>query len=291
MTILIVSSTEDPASTNMKKCLLEHKDWEKYGKLFDHPVYHNKTIDSILVTIDDRHIRHENIDREVSEALNIELHQLIVVSRHRSKTGEPTLTTHPLGNFGEARFGGRDKTFVTSSPKLMTTLLRLIKKHAAADNLYHQVSFEVTHHGPYVDIPAFFAEVGSIEEEWRKEPPAKAVADAIFELLSKYHSEDELPKDTPVLVGVGGGHYAPRFTDLVFEKNVAFGHMIPNYQIEAGLIDKEILQKVFDATPNLAGVYIHRKSLKKSVVIWFEKVFEEMSIRVFRSVDLKPLSQ
>lgn len=291
MTVLIVSSTEDPASTNMKKYLLKHKGWEEYGELFNHRVYQNSIIDSILVTIDDRHIRHENIDKEVSDSLGVNLHQLIVVSRHRSKTGEPTLTTHPLGNFGEARFGGRDKTFVESSPRLMTTLLRLIKKHADIDKLHHQVSFEVTHHGPYVDIPAFFAEVGSTEEEWRKEPPAKAVADAVFELLSTYHSEDDLSKDTPVLVGVGGGHYAPRFTDLVFEKNVAFGHMIPTYQIDAGLIDKEVLQRVFDATPNFSGVYIHRKGLKKSVVRWFEKVFEEMNIRVFRSVDLKPLSQ
>ncbi|HDO19820.1 MAG TPA: transposase [Thermoplasmatales archaeon] len=289
MTILIVSSTEDPASTNMKKYLLKHNGWQDHGEIFNHPVYKNDVIDSLLVTIDDRHIRHENINREVSDNFDIHLHQLIVVSRHRSKTGEPTLTTHPLGNFGEARFGGRDRTFVKSSPRLMTTLLRLIKKHAKNNGLYHQVSFEATHHGPYVDIPALFAEVGSTEEEWRKEPPAKAIADAIFELLSKYKSEDDLPKDMPVLVGIGGGHYAPRFTDLVFEKKVAFGHMIPNYQIDAGLIDREILQKVFDATPGFDGVYIHRKALKKSMVRTFEEMLEEMDIKIWRSADLKAL--
>ena len=290
MTTLIVSSTEDPASTNIKKFLLEFGEWDETDEMFSHRVYESKKLDSIIVTIDDRHIRHENIDREVMESLNVELHQLVVVSRHRSKTGEPTLTTHPLGNFGEARFGGRDRTFVKSSPRLMTELLRLLKKHAENDNLYHEVCFEVTHHGPYVDIPALFVEVGSTEEEWKNETPAKTVARALLELLSRYRSEEDFSSDIPVLVGVGGGHYAPRFTELAFQKKVAFGHMIPNYQIESNLVDEEIIRKCIEATPDFKGVYIHRKGLKKQHVRYFEKLFEDMEIRIFRSADLSPLS-
>jgi len=290
MTVLIVSSTEDPASTNIKKFLLEIGDWNKFGEIFSHPVYLDENIDSIIVTIDDRHIRHENIDKEVIEELNISVDLLIVVSRHRSKTGEPTLTTHPLGNFGEAKFGGRDRTFVKSSPKLMTELLRLLKRRAKQDNLYHQVSFEVTHHGPFVEVPALFVEVGSTEEEWRNEKPARSVAKAVYELLSNYRSENDFSEEIPVLIGIGGGHYAPRFTDLAFEKKVAFGHMIPSYQIEAGLVDEEIIKKCIEATPGFSGVYIHRKALKKSEVREFERMFEDMQIRVFRSADLSPLS-
>lgn len=290
MTTLIVSSTEDPASTNIKKFLLEFEEWKEIGEAFSHKVYRSRKLDSIVVTIDDRHIRHENIDKEVRDYLNIDIHQLIVVSRHRSKTGEPTLTTHPLGNFGEARFGGKDRTFVRSSPKLMTELLRLLKKYAKQDNLYHEVCFEVTHHGPYVDIPALFVEVGSTEEEWRNEVPARTVARAVIELLSRYRSENDFPSDIPVLIGIGGGHYAPRFTELAFEKKVAFGHMIPNYQVESGLVDKEIIMKCVGATPGFSGVYIHRKGLKKQQVREFEQLFREMGIRVFRSSDLSPLS-
>ena len=289
MVTLIVSSTEDPASTNMKKYLLIDYNWSEIEEMFGHAVYSSDDLNSIIVTIDDRHIRHEEIDKEVEDHLGIKIHQMVTVSRHRSKTGEPTLSTHPLGNFGEAKFGGRDRTFVKSSPKLMTTLLRLIKKHATARNLYHQVTFEATHHGPYVHVPAFYAEVGSNENEWRNDLPAKVVADSILELLSSYGSERDLPGDIPVLVGIGGGHYVPRFTDLVFKKNVAFGHMIPNYQIDTGLIDMGILQKVFDATPGFSGVYIHRKSLKKSVTREFERMFRDMDVRVWRSADLDPL--
>ena len=290
MSVLIVSSTEDPASTNIKNFLLEIGKWEDFGELFSHTVYADKNIDSIIVTIDDRHIRHENIDKEVEEGLGIDVDLLIVVSRHRSKTGEPTLTTHPLGNFGEARFGGRDRTFVKSSPKLMTELLRLLRKHAKQDNLYHQVCFEATHHGPYVDVPALFVEVGSTEEEWRNEKPARTVAKAVYELLSTHRSEEDFPDDIPVLIGIGGGHYAPRFTDLAFEKKVAFGHMVPSYQIEAGLVDREIIEKCIEATPGFKGIYIHRKAMKKSEVREFERLFEEMRIKVFRSADLSPLS-
>ena len=290
MTVLILSSTEDPASTNIKKFLLEIGSWKKFGEFFSHPAYLDENIDSLITTIDDLHIRHENIDKEAIEELNINVDLLIVVSRHKSKTGEPTLTTHPLGNFGEAKFGGRDRTFVKSSPKMMTELLRLLKKYAKLDNLYHQVSFEVTHHGPFVEVPALFVEVGSIEEEWRNERPARSVAKAVYELLSNYRSENDFPEEMPVLIGIGGGHYAPRFTDMALEKKVAFGHMIPSYQIEAGLIDEEIIRKCIEATPGFSGVYMHRKGMKKFEVRKFERMFEDMQIRVFRSADLSPLS-
>ena len=64
------------------------------------------------------------MEKELFEKLNLKPKLAIFVSRHRSKTGEPTLTTHPIGNFAEAKFGGRPKTLVKSSPKLMTHLLR-----------------------------------------------------------------------------------------------------------------------------------------------------------------------
>jgi len=242
-----------------------------------------------MITINDEAIRHENLDKEIERELNIKPKLAIFISRHRSKSGKPTLSTHPIGNYVEAKFGGKSRTLTKSSPKLMTHLLRIIKKNANLAKTYHQISFEVTHHGPYLGIPTFFTEVGSTEEEWRKRAPAKIIAKSVLELLGEYHREEQMPKEIPVLIGIGGGHYAPRFTDIIFEKKVAFGHMIPTYQIEYGNINGEMLQKTIDATPNLTGIYLHRKSLKKSQVTEYKKWFEEIDIPVVSSKELPDL--
>lgn len=290
MTILIVSSTEDLASTNIKKGLLEQSNWDEIDTFYDNTVYRHSNIEEIvIITINDSKIRHEHIDKEVEEKLGIKPRQAIFISRHRSKTGAPTLTTHPIGNYGEAEFGGEKRTLPKSSPRMMTHLLRIMKKNAEQARLYHKVCLEVTHHGPYLDIPVFFAEVGSTEEEWRKQEPANIVATSILELLESYHYEEDFSDDIPVLLGVGGGHYAPRFTDIILEKKAAFGHMIPTYQIEMGNIDSEMLEKALKATPNVRGVYLHRKALKKSQVSEYKRWFQEKGIPVISSKELPDL--
>jgi len=290
MTVLIISSTEDPASNNIKKELLELSNWNEIDTFYNNTVYqHSKMKNIIIVTINDRMIRHENIDKEVEEKLNIKPRQAIFISRHTSKTEKPTLTTHPIGNYGTAELGGKTKTLPKSSPRMMTQLLRIIKRNAKQEKIYHKVCLEVTHHGPYIEIPVFFVEVGSNEEEWKKQKPANIIAKSILELLQTYHYEEDLPEDIPVLLGIGGGHYAPRFTDIILEKKAAFGHMIPRYQIEAGNINEEMLEKALRSTPNVRGVYIHKKSLKKSQVSNYKKWFQDKGIPVISSKELPSL--
>ena len=219
ITVLIVSSLLDPASINIKERILEQSEWEEIDTLYNNPVYrHLNMKDIVIITINDRKIRHENLDKEIEEKLNLIPKQAIFISKHTSKTGAPTLTTHPIGNYGDAQFGGKTKTLSISSPKLMTRLLRILKKNAKQANLYHKVCFEVTHHGPYMSIPTLFVEIGSNKEEWVKKEPANIVAKSILALLSSYHYEEDFTDDITVLVGIGGGHYAPRFTDVALEK-------------------------------------------------------------------------
>ena len=287
MTVLIISSTLDPASTNIKNSLLEQSSWEDIDTFHDNPVYRHATLkDVIIVTIKDRKITHENLDKEIGNKLKIKPKQAIFISRHTSKTGRPSLTVHPIGNYGDAQFGGKPRTLVKSSPRLMTHLLKLMKKNLQKSNLIHHICYEVTHHGPYLEIPTLFAEVGSTEKEWNKKEPANIIAQSIIELLQKYRYEENLPDDIPVLIGVGGGHYAPRFTDVAFEKKTAFGHMIPSYHIDAGNINQEIFEKALQTTPNVKGAYIHRKALKKSQVSEYKQWFQNHGIPVISSKEL-----
>ena len=290
MVVLIISSTIDPASINIKNNILKQTTWKEINTFNDNPVLqHTKMKDIILVTINDRKITHENLEKEVKDKLGINPKQAIFISRHTSKTGEPTLTVHPIGNYGTAEFGGKNKTLVKSSPKIMTNLLRILNQKAIQERLYHKICFEVTHHGPYMGIPTLFIEVGSNKEEWVKSKPAEVVAKSLIEHLKEYLYEEDMPKDTQVILGIGGGHYAPRFTDVALEKNVAFGHMIPKYQIEEGNIDDAMLEQSIEKTPNIKGVYFHRKSLKKSQIREYKQWFDQKDIPMISSKELVDL--
>jgi D-aminoacyl-tRNA deacylase len=290
MTVLIISSTEDPASTNIKNSLLEQTTWDEHGTFYNTPVFrHASMTNLVIVTIPDKKIRHENIDTEIYEQLHIEPKIAIFLSRHRSKMGEPTLTVHPIGNYGDAKFGGKPKTLIPAAPRMMTHLLRLIKKNLQPTDLKYQVCYEVTHHGPFLKIPTLFVEVGSTEIQWQQKEPASIIASSLLELLAKYHYEEEYPNDIPVLLGIGGGHYAPRFTEVALAKKIAFGHMIPTYQIDGGNIDDEILEKTIQATPNINGVYLHKKELKKSQVTHYRNWFENKGISIISSKNLPDL--
>lgn len=287
MTTLLVASSEDPASTNMKNILLEQMSWEEHDVFYATPVY--RTNEIVLVTIPDKKIRHENIDIEVRDQLGVKPKIVVFLSRHRSKMGEPTLTVHPIGNYGAAEFGGRPQTLIPCAPRFMAHLLRLMKKHLQTTDLSYQVCYEVTHHGPFLEIPTVFAEVGSTETQWKDLKPAQVIAYALRDLLSTFHTEDDFSSDIPVLLGIGGGHYAPRFTDLVFEKNIAFGHMIPTYQIDEKGLDPVMLEKALQATPNVTGVYLNKKALKKSQVREYKQWFSNRGIPVVSSADLPVL--
>ena len=291
MTVVLIASTQDPASLNIKQCLLEHSSWGEHGTFATHTVYEHAEMDEILlVTITDRKITHEHLDMELHQRLNIIPKQLIFLSRHRSKMGQPTLTVHPIGNYGTAEFGGKSKTLIPSAPRLMTHLLRLIKHHKESTDLEHQVCYEVTHHGPYLETPTLFVEIGSTEQEWNKKTPGVIIAQSLLDLLQDYRYETDLSDDIPVLIGIGGGHYAPRFTKVIFEKNAAFGHMIPSYHIEAGNMTQEMIEKAMNATPKASGIYISRKAFKKSEVSEYRQWFETMGIPVLSSKELPPLS-
>lgn len=287
MTLVIVSSTEDEASTNIKKGLLDLEEWDKTNTFFDHSVYqHAKLTDVFLVTITDKTIIHEGLEQQLHDQLNLQPSQLIFISRHRSKSGEPTLSTHPIGNYGEAQFGGKTRTLTPAMPRLMTHLLRVMKDTADENKLPHQVTFEVTHHGPFLKTPTLFAEVGSTLEEWKKEKPARIVAESLLKVLNDKKYEHEYEK-TPVLIGIGGGHYAPRFTTVVLRKNVNFGHMIPSYHVNPGNIDKEMLAKALQATPDVMGVYLDKKALRKSFRTLCKTWCDELKIPLVSSKDFK----
>jgi D-aminoacyl-tRNA deacylase len=194
--------------------------------------------------IDDIHLNHDHVDRELASQ-GILLDAVVFASRHASRSGHNTLSVHPVGNYRSAAYGGRERTLVPAAPYLMAQALR----HMAADaqGLPYLVCYEVTHHGPYLETPSLFIEVGSTAREWQDRQACRVVAAAITRL--------EVPSQDTVAVGIGGGHYAPRFTDIAKRKRVAFGHMIPRYHLED--LNLGQIRQVIAATPGAQCVFAH----------------------------------
>lgn len=202
---------------------------------------------SLLLRRPGTHIHDEHLDARLPEALRSARVPLVFPSIHRSERGVPALTVHPLGNPGPgAEFGGEPRRFVPTDPRLMTETLRTL--HAENRESGLPVSFEATHHGPCLDLPAFFVEIGYASEA---APPSAAVR-----LLAKVLPRLTADGSDRVALAVGGGHYAPHFTDLALRRCWAFGHIISRHALEA--IDAETAAAAFRATPGAAGVVFSR---------------------------------
>jgi D-aminoacyl-tRNA deacylase len=269
---LIVTSKEDIASMNIRDKLLRGWSWKETGEFEGAPLLEHQGF--LMAAIPEIHLERDHIDRQVKEASGKEFDAVVFASRHRAESKIPTLTVHPIGNFAKADFGGLDGKLVRASPHLMTSSLRALREKAG--DLGFGVSFETTHHGPYLETPSFFIEIGSDESFWTHEKAAERIADAIMTTEAK---------SGKVVMGVGGGHYAPRFTDLAMDSDVSIAHMAANYALDS-LMDETIMREMIEKSGSPKLVYFHRKSMPKPKYRALEEKFAALGIESVRSDDL-----
>jgi D-aminoacyl-tRNA deacylase len=272
---LLLSSLEDIASINIRDRLLEAATWEGVGCYEGNPAYVRG--DDVLVTIDGTHLFADDVDIRVSEEMGLSIGRVLFLSRHKAASGIPTLTVHPIGNYAQADYGGRTAELVPSDPTLMTALLLQLSEKAKG--LPFQVSFETTHHGPWLSVPTTYIEIGSSEATWGHVGAAQAIASAILEAE---------PLNDPIAIGVGGGHYAPRFSEVSLSKRICFGHMLPNHFIEKE-DDALALDRMGKAAKASRSdiVYVHRKSMSRSRATQIKGLALSLGLRVMDSQDLE----
>lgn len=229
---VIVESATDPASMNIGERLRGLVHWDVKGEFLGKPILWSEPF--ALVTIPDLHIYHEHLDDQLKAEAGLAPEVIVFASKHKAASGQRTLTVHPVGNFLEARFGGEPKKFTPAAPRHQSHALRVMAALAKEARLNHGVSFEATHHGPLMNTPAFFIELGSGEEDWGDPKAAEVVARTIL----------EVPKAPRTLhcIGIGGGHYAPKHTDLARSRLASVGHIVPDHALEGGLPDEIVYE-------------------------------------------------
>ncbi len=240
--IIIGSSTSDKASINIAKKIIDLYDFKQMDEVFsDHYILSSKIDDKEvkLVTFDGSIVK----DQKISDLYEIEL--LIFISRHSSRSGIPTLTVHTPGNLGDAKLGGVPRKISISPANAMRNALiemEYQKRRLKLDEF--SVLYESTHHGPSLDVPTMFVEVGSSIKQWSNLEAAEAVAHSAIAAIRG-------SSDCEGVIGIGGPHYNEKFTQMALKQKVAFGHIVPKYAIP--YVDEYIIKQCVNRTLEEVG--------------------------------------
>ncbi|MBD3247532.1 hypothetical protein GF378_02835 [Candidatus Pacearchaeota archaeon] len=216
---LIVASKKDKAGINITTALSQHK--RKYNfYLVEKDILHE-----------------ENLSKRKLASYDF----IIFASKHKSEKQRKTLSIHAPGNWADALYGGKQGKICKTSALFLKQTFDKLNKNAKDYNLNdYEVTMECTHHGPFIDKPCMFIEIGSTEKEWKDRNAAFAVARTIKEMIEGF-------KENPynqVAIAIGGPHYCQSFNKIQLNSNVAISHVIPNYiNPVSGEMIKEALEK------------------------------------------------
>jgi D-aminoacyl-tRNA deacylase len=237
--ILLVASSKDVAGVNIARHVLSQYPFSKTNEVFqENPVY--------SAEINGKHVRFVTLKEETINAQNLPDHfahldLIVFISRHSSASGTPTLSVHTPGNFGAAELGGLPRKVSISPAAAMRDALKALMRFKEEMRLDYEVSYECTHHGPSLDVPAMFVELGSSEKQWNDLKAAEAVARAAMEAVVKFGVSER-----SAVLGIGGPHYNGRFTRMALEDEVVFSHVIPKYAVRC--VDAEVLSQCVERT-------------------------------------------
>eukprot|EP00752_Nemacystus_decipiens_P001496 g1470.t1 len=172
---------------------------------------------------------------------------VVFLSKHVAKSGVPALCVHPIGvpnPSSSTAAGGKAGRCPPPSPRLAGCLREVGRatREAGLESSF-DVTLEVTHHGPWLETPAMFVEIGSSEEHWGRADAAEVWANALTRMLGLVGSPagdtnwaNLSPSDRAekaAFVCIGGGHYAPKPGDLA-RRGGYVGHMLASYVLDFG---------------------------------------------------------
>ncbi len=217
--ILIVASKLDKAGINITTQLSQFGDFKFY-----------LAENEIIYT--------ENLEPEKINSCDF----VIFASKHKSESKEKVLCVHAPGNWRSADFGGEKGKICKSSALFFKHIFEKLHKNAIQFSLKnYDISMEATHHGPLIEKPCIFVEIGPSENEWNDRKAAfvmaKTISDAVQEFeVNPYHE---------IAIAIGGPHYCPKFNKLQNKSNVAISHVIPKY---VSPITEEMIKEAVEKT-------------------------------------------
>jgi len=217
------------------------------------------------------------VDREilyVNESYFEGFDYLAVLSRHSGTPNHPIFTAHVSGNFGRARYGGDHFKLSIAIPSLMKEYLISVSKRA--EEISYWVGFEPTHHGPTLDIPTAFLEIGCDERAWRDERGLKAAAESILEAIESWEEGKFV-----AAIAFGGPHINDHFTRVELFTKFAIGHAAR--KLDAEWVDGEMVRQAIlrNGEPTRVAI-VDNKGLKGEDRERIEGALKDLGLEVIR---------
>lgn len=224
MEFVIVASKKDKAGRNIFKKIHEEQ----------------PSLPHYLIEKDS--INAENIDKD--EMLD-RYDFIIFATKHESKKGKPSLTVHAPGNWKDAKYGGKKNKVCNTSSRFLKCLFNQLEKEAKKKGLesIYDITLEVTHHGPYLEKPCCFIEIGSSKKEWQDQKAGEVIAKTIKKSINDFEKDKHI--DSIPSIGIGGPHYAPGFTKVQLNSKYSLSHIIPQYVFP---INEEMIKEAINKT-------------------------------------------
>ena len=259
--VAFIASKQDPASMNIANCLKNLKDFPaKIGGEKTDLFFRENFITDL-----------DHIDKEIDADV------FVFLSMHVSKAEVHSLSVHSIGNFGKALGSGKEDHLVPAPAALMKDCFVFLKEKVEEENSDYKVIMEATHHGPVLEKPSMFIEIGSNEERYNDASAGRIVASAIIKAIenpSQLESED-------VFVGVGGMHHCPNFEKVLFKKAVSY--VCPKYLLE-NLNEELVRQAMEKSVPSSKAVLLDWKGMGNEKAR-LKEMFKEMKIKIKRTSD------
>lgn len=235
----VITSKKDEAGCNIRDCLLELFPFKKEAThhIFGNISLYEIEIDSIYA---------ENLDREINADV------LIFATKHQSKAGTKSLSVHVPGNFGKAEMGGKDKTLCIAPASLLKAMFVELNENGkglegsvtcvptspSQSSGSYEITLETVHHGPCLEKPAMFIEIGSSINEWKIKEAGEIIAKTIMNVLSK-----EI-KECKAVIAIGGPHYPREYNKFLLRTGYAIGQICPEYQLPN--LDEYMLKQMIE---------------------------------------------
>ncbi|MBS7611459.1 hypothetical protein KEJ27_04545 [Candidatus Bathyarchaeota archaeon] len=234
---LLVFSESDKAGVNIANALISRYGFERSGDTYQgKPIYkfnvENEAI--MLVSIAGDVVDSQFIGQHFKPSL------VVFLSRHASLSGTATLSIHAPGNLGAETYGGLPYKLSIAPANAMKAALIEMNRLVEDRGLKFKVSYEATHHGPSLDIPSMFVEIGSTQREWEDVEAGEVVAEAAMAAVQS------VPR-FPAALAVGGPHYNPKFTNVGLWGDLAPAHIVSKYALE-NLKNMHILKTCVERT-------------------------------------------
>ena len=238
--VLIVVSGGDIASTNQADALLAKPGWQKMDNVEGRLAYSNQHVR--MWWVEDGVLGEDDLDLRWQQSTGEVVEEVVFPSRHAAASGQACLTLHPIGipqvAIGdEIPYGGKAQSCPPPSSRIAAWWRELQNTTPESICDKFDLSLEVTHHGPWLSVPCLFIEVGSTAENWPHQGAADVLADIIWRGLgldggNGFGAWDEsIHSGQPVMVTLGGGHYAPRGNKTASIEGAWLGHMLANYAL------------------------------------------------------------